>query len=129
MPPGPVSQPCLGLPQSLHGRPSETGMIVTQAIWSNQMGMSMIAKRLYCQPSQMGMLTIATQSVQPDAHAYDCHTGCIVGPTRWAYLRLPHGRSSQMGIPKIATQATLSAQPDGHAYDCHTVSPARCACL
>ena len=75
--------------------------IVTQAVWSNQMGMSMIAKQ-------------AILSAQPDGRA------C---------LRLPRGRSSQMRMPMTATQATLSAQPDGHAYDCHMVSPARWAYL
>ena len=73
----------------------------------------------------MGMLTIATWSVQPDEHGYDCHTGFIVGPARWACLRLLHGQSSQMCMAMIATQATLLAQPDGHAYNCHTVGPAR----
>ena len=50
----------------LHGQPSETGMytIVTQAVWSSQMGMSMIAKQ-------------AILSAQPGGHAYDYHR---VGP-------------------------------------------------
>ena len=77
----------------------------------------------------MCMAMIATQATllaQPDGHAYNCH---MVGPARWACLRLLHGQSSQMRMAMIATQATLSAQPDGHAYNCYTVSPARCAWL
>ena len=108
--------------------------IVTQAVWFSQMGMSMTAKQAilsaqadgraclrltHGRPSQMRMPMTATQatlSAQPDGHAYDCH---MVGPARWAYLRLPHRlhcRPSQMSMLTIATR---SVQPDAHAYQGH----------
>ena len=107
-----------------HGYDCHTGYIVSPARWaclrllhgqSSQMRMAMIATQATLWPSPMGMLTIATRSLQPDAHGYDCHTGYIVGLARWACLQLPHRlhcRSSQMGTPTTATQATILVQLD-----------------
>ena len=63
--------------------------------------------RLHCRPNQMGMLTIATQatlSVQPDGHAYDCHSGYNFSSARL------DGRFSQTGTLTIATRAGQSSQ-------------------
>ena len=101
----------------VHAYDCHTGYIVGLAQWaclrllhgrSSQMGICLqLSHRLHCRSSQMGMLTIATQatlSVQPDGHAYDCHSGYNFGSARSV------GRFSQTGTLTIAARAGQSSQ-------------------